>query len=251
MNTLGLLNLEFDFDFNESFFKLIHGTGAKFWVLHPFNIFRYLAAILGYMMILLDKYAFDSSISQLTLNFIRIMFYINYFFLIAVVFLLVLPTEFILNVIDTLIFDPLRFVVEEIKQSYDYYDKEFLYVPSEEHNKVKMIYDALNLSAEENSNSPNIIPANLYTLEITSPEKKNQYTTCANGLFFKTYKNEPMFLKKDYKAIAAAHRTFENLERFYFFNKSIDALPNDMVKLIAATSLENEITEEGASIQFV
>ncbi|MBA3537321.1 MAG: hypothetical protein H0T84_12045 [Tatlockia sp.] len=239
-----------DFDFDEAFFKLIHGTGAKYWVHHPINIFQYLAGMLESLRhFFWNEYEFNNNPEALLTRFgFGILLAIDFLLLVSVIFLLVIPTEFVLNMIDTLIFDPLRFIVEEIKQSYDYYDKEFLYVPSEEYNIVKMINNALNIPAQENSTT---ISANQYTLEISSSEKKNQYTTCVNGLFFKTYKNEPMFWKKDHKAIAAAHRTLENLERFYFFNKSMDVLPKDMVNLIAAVSLENEMTEDESSIQFV
>ncbi|MBA3537626.1 MAG: hypothetical protein H0T84_13630 [Tatlockia sp.] len=239
----------FNFDFDEAFYKIIHGTGAKSWLLHPFNIFQYLAGMLEFMRnFFWHQYEFDSSINQLTRSFFGILLAIDFLLLVAVIFLLVIPTEFVLNAIDTLIFDPIRFIVGEIKQSYDYYDKEFLYVPTEEYNKVTMIKDALNTSAQENPLT--IISANQFTLEITSSEKKNQYTTYANGFFFKTYKNDPMFLEKDYKSIAATHRTLENLERFYFFNKSSATLPNDVVKLITATSLEPEMNQIELKIQF-
>lgn len=91
--------------------ETIFARGEIKYFVHPLNIFKYIGRFLIWI------------IPNKTVAIVMTA-------LLIPVYILALIIELTLSVIDTLIFDPIRFVAEEVKQHYDYRAKEFLYLPA-------------------------------------------------------------------------------------------------------------------------
>ncbi|MBA3535585.1 MAG: hypothetical protein H0T84_03085 [Tatlockia sp.] len=149
------------------------------------SLLRFLHLSINRIFEIGDKDLYESSISRRLLKLFSAFIFVP---LRLVASLIQSSVDLVLNTIDLLLLEPIRFFYEAVEQYLDFKDEEFIYIPTEEYKGIVYINNALNRPITHNP-----LQSKHFTLEVMAQEGKNRYL--GDRRFYVQMKNREEFSK--------------------------------------------------------
>lgn len=210
-----------DFSFKKSVDYAISGkTESR---LHPFNLFQYVLIA----QVSLVAYVCDIN-NHIPFWIIAMTSFLNSLLLVAIGTMMLI-VEFALRIADSIIFEPIRFFIEELKEKFDNDGKTFIYLPEEELN----VAVALDLAIHKSPNKAQALEhysSRNFKLILANAEESIRISRCKASLFSQKYSCHALIGRSD-SWIATTWTLLQNLMQFFIYAKS-ECIPGDIFEVI-------------------
>lgn len=170
---------------------------------------------------------------------------------IAILLVLFLATELVLNSLNTLFIEPVKFAFEAIQQLVETWGFEFACLPTEDFEKLEYLIEAEDIELFKELSTKNQFSSQTSELSfiVNSPKAIKTLKEEHHSFFFEQNKDKNLFRENNRKKIRANYNEFTNLKIFYFFTKQIELLnvfPTELTKSIFDLCLKSDLLSHRA-----